>query len=418
LNIGFVTTESPYSASPRGGIAAYLRAIIPAWLDAGHRVTLFAGADKERSFRAENDRLSVHHFRLPSKHWYASRVPFVRKALTLPLRQMEWSYAFYKQVAAVATQEKFDLLESTETGALFLNRIAPVVIRLHGSEFVFRKYSGSPLDISVRLNDWLERHACERASAITSPSHYQAREIAQHRGWPGDRFQVIPNPISETMLQASSQSRSLRASKAEPILLYVGRLAPVKGIEPLLKAAAEVHAQIPEATFVLVGPWQMPSPPEEYGLQLDCKSANGVLWVGAKAPGEVVEYYRAANLFVMPSYSESFGIGVLEAMAFGLPVIATRAGALPEVVRDGEMGCLVPPGDPKALAVAVTKLLNDVPAHQRMGKLGHDRVIENFTAERVFKSTFQVYTGLQDADEVEMKRIATNAKPSAYRAGA
>jgi glycosyltransferase involved in cell wall biosynthesis len=418
LNIGFVTTESPYSTSPRGGIAAYLRAIIPAWLNAGHRVTLFAGADEERSFRAENDRLPVYHFRLPSKHWYASRVPFVRRALTLPLRQMEWSYAFYKQVAAVAAHEKFDLLESTETGALFLNRIAPVVIRLHGSEFVFRKYSRSPLDISVRLNDWLERHACEKAIAITSPSVYQAKEIAQHRGWPGDRFQVIPNPISEEMLQASSQSRSLTYSKAEPTLLCVGRLAPVKGIEPLLEAAAEVHEQIPEATFVLVGPWQMPSPPEQYGLQLNRKSANGVLWVGAKTPGELVEYYRAAALFVMPSYSESFGIGVLEALAFGLPVIATRAGALPEVVRDGETGCLVPPGDPKALAVAIIKLLNDVQAPERMGKLGHDRVIENFTAERVFRSTFQFYTGLLDADEVETKRIARNANASAYRAGA
>src|SRR6185503_12935870 len=205
MHIGFVTTESPYSASPGGGIAAYLRAVIPAYLDAGHRVSLFAGADKQAEFRAEDNRVDVHHFRLPAAHWYTNKIPLLRGIVTLPLRQLEWSTAFYKQVARVAARERFDVLECTEVGGLFLSSLAPLVIRLHGSEAVFRKYTSQPSDISASLNDRLERRSAERAAALTVPSVFQARELAARRGWPLERLQVVANPISSEMLQASAQ---------------------------------------------------------------------------------------------------------------------------------------------------------------------------------------------------------------------
>jgi glycosyltransferase involved in cell wall biosynthesis len=393
LNIGFVATESPYGNPGVGGIAAYLRALIPALLDAGHRVVLFAGAREQRSFLAEEERLRVHHFRLPSAHWYAAKIPLLRSTITLPLRQLEWSYAFHRRVASVAASEKFDVLECTEVGALFLHRIAPIVIRLHGSEFVFRKHSGIPLNSSVRWNDSLEGYSCKRAVAVTTPSQFQADEILNHRGWPADRVRVIPNPISATILKAGLEFE--RNGGSEPIVLYTGRLAPVKGVETLLRAAKLVHDHNPGITFVLAGPWQMPYPPETYGLQLDYTNVNGVRWVGPREQSELIDWYKRAALFVMPSYYESFGISVVEAMAFGLPVVASDSGGLSEVVGNNGCGSLVPKRDPNALADAIVGSLGFKSARAQVSAASRERVCKMFTADRVLESTLELYESVQ-----------------------
>jgi len=397
MNIGFVTAESPYGSPGVGGIAAYLRALIPALLDAGHRVTLFAGAREQRSFLAERDRLRVHHFELPSAHWYAAKIPLLRTTVTLPLRQLEWSYAFHRQVAPVGASEKFDVLECTEVGALILNRIAPIVIRLHGSEFVFRKQSGVPLNLSVRWNDYLEGYSCKRAAGITTPSQFQANEIINHRGWPADRVRVIPNPISATMLKAGLEFE--RNGGSEPIVLYTGRLAPVKGIETLLGAAKLVHDRNPGITFVLAGPWQMPHPPETYGLTLNQRAVNGVQWVGPRGQSELIDWYKRAALFVMPSYYESFGISVVEAMAFGLPVVASDSGGLREVIGNNGSGSLVPKRDPKAFADAIISSLGS--ANARISAASRERVCKMFTADRVLTSTLGLYESVQKSSRSE-----------------
>jgi glycosyltransferase involved in cell wall biosynthesis len=116
-----------------------------------------------------------------------------------------------------------------------------------------------------------------------------------------------------------------------------------------------------------------------------------VAWLGYIPWRKLMDCYRRAALFVMPSYYETFGISCLEAMAFGLPVVATRAGGLPEVVEDGVTGLLVPPGDSAALADAICRLLADADLRQRLGETGRERVVANFTAERVVQETMAVY---------------------------
>jgi len=94
---------------------------------------------------------------------------------------------------------------------------------------------------------------------------------------------------------------------------------------------------------------------------------------------------------VMPSYYETFGISVIEAMAFGLPVVATNVGGLPEVVEDGVTGILVPPGDSEALAEGLIRLLSDADLRRRMGRAGQDRVRSEFTVDRIVDQTLAVY---------------------------
>ena len=394
MHIGFVATESPYGDRSSCGIAAYLRAMIPALLDAGHRVTLFANSKENRNFLAEDGQVPVYHFRMPSLHWYTAKVPGLQQIAPLPLRQLEWSMAFYRQVARVAGSTKFDVLESTETGALFLSRIAPLVIRLHGSEYAFRKHSGKLLDRSVRWNDSLEANSSRRAAAITTPSRFQANEIVNHRGWPADRIRVIPNPISAPMLKAALQFQ--RNGQSEQVVLYTGRLSPVKGIETLLAAAKLVHDQNPGVTFVLAGPWQMPQSPETYGLELNQKSVDGVRWVGPQDVDGLIDWYKRSSLFAMPSYYESFGISMVEAMAFGLPVVASDGGATSELVGNNGCGLLVPKRDPKAFADGIIRLISTKKANHENGIITRSAV-QNFHPDRIAAETIEVYQAVRDS---------------------
>lgn len=109
---------------------------------------------------------------------------------------------------------------------------------------------------------------------------------------------------------------------------------------------------------------------------------------------DVPDLLSALDLFVLPSHSEGVSLALLEAMAAGLPVIATAVGGLPEVVTDGDNGLLVPPEDPEALATALERLLEDPALAQRLGANARRHVEENFSLERLGREINEIYTEL------------------------
>jgi glycosyltransferase involved in cell wall biosynthesis len=134
-------------------------------------------------------------------------------------------------------------------------------------------------------------------------------------------------------------------------------------------------------------------PDNEYAPQLVNRyNLDGrVNFTGKVGLEELVEHYSRAEVAVVPSLYEGFGLPAAEAMACGLPVIATTAGALPEVVEDGKSGILVPPQDAHALAKAIEQLLNDEQLRRVMGEEGRKRVQTHFTWEQAAKKTLEVY---------------------------
>jgi glycosyltransferase involved in cell wall biosynthesis len=114
-----------------------------------------------------------------------------------------------------------------------------------------------------------------------------------------------------------------------------------------------------------------------------------VHFTGRLTHEELAQYYSAAQIAVVPSLYEGFGLPAAEAMACGTPVIATTGGALPEVV--GDAGILVPPGSADALAAAIKQLLNDKQAQERMSEAGRKRVKEKFDWEQAARKTLEVY---------------------------
>jgi glycogen synthase len=385
-----------------GGIASYVHSIGRGLIERGHEVTVIASA-RERSVQNE-DGMRVIRAPLGNLHWYLYRLKAPSVGI-LPVRQLEWSRSLRREVERVRRDRPIDVIEGQETGALFLGGAErgqpPLVVRLHGDQQTFAKYSGQPVTLGHRLDRQLQARAWNRAAAVTAPSDAQASEMAVQLGWDAGRIQVIPNPIDPWMLEQAVASTDAPHPDVSGKVLYVGRIEVRKGALSLLKSVPIVAQSVPMVEYLIAGARH--SSIDEATLQqhLDLdRTRDHVCLLGHVPWHDLPALYRKAEVFVMPSYYETFGISVVEAMAFGLPVVASKAGGLAEVVVDGVTGILVPPGDPRALAEATTRLLADATLRRRMGMAGRERVLAEFTLDPVVTSTLQAYDRVLDESEL------------------
>jgi glycosyltransferase involved in cell wall biosynthesis len=178
-----------------------------------------------------------------------------------------------------------------------------------------------------------------------------------------------------------------------PLVGSVGRFRPQKGYADLLVAMKQVKENAPTARLLLVGDAELQADLEAKAMSLGLDEV--VTFAGVRT--DVPEILTALDVFVLASLWEGMPNAILEAMAAGLPVVATAVGGTPEVVVDGVTGLLVPPRDPTALAQAITRLLDDPDLRQRMGRAGRERVLQHFSVEQMVKRTQTLYEQLLDA---------------------
>lgn len=172
-----------------------------------------------------------------------------------------------------------------------------------------------------------------------------------------------------------------------PVLLTVARLTEEKGHRFLIEALPGLLAEWPSLVCLFVGEGKYREPlralAREKGVEQSCR------FVGSK--DDVVDWYAAADVMVLPSLSEGFPFTVLEALAMARPVVATAVNGVPEIIQDGRTGLLVPPRNPRALATAIRHVLRDLSQAARMGKAGQDKVAACFTAGRMVQETVAVF---------------------------
>ena len=178
-----------------------------------------------------------------------------------------------------------------------------------------------------------------------------------------------------------------------PVVGNVAALVPHKGHRHLIEAAHLVVREIPDARFVILGEGELREHLEH--LVREHHLEKHVLLPGFRT--DVLGCIKSFDLFVMSSVTEGLGTSLLDAMACARPIVATRAGGIPEVVDDGVSGVLVPPRDSAALARAIVSLMNDAPRRHAMGEAGFRRVSERFTVERMVAETAAVYARLSAA---------------------
>ncbi|MEM8632431.1 MAG: glycosyltransferase family 4 protein [Pseudomonadota bacterium] len=204
-------------------------------------------------------------------------------------------------------------------------------------------------------------------------------------------------------LQAFAPARDKATLRAElglpngPLVGMFGRIREQKGSDVFVAAMLSVMAQRPDAHALIIG--QVTPKERAFGQALQARIADAGMagrftFVDYLAWDDLVRYYRALDLFVAASRVEGFGLTPLEAMASGVPAIATPAGAYAEQIVDGETGRIVPAGDSAALALALTDALNDPARLKVWGQAGRARVEQHFSIEREASEINAVYCAL------------------------
>ena len=225
-----------------------------------------------------------------------------------------------------------------------------------------------------------------RAIAVSDAIAAQVRGTL---GWPGDRIVVIRNGVPVERLRRPRDPelrRALSGGSDDVVFLTTARLDPQKGIPFLLRAAQAVEG----ARFAIAG-----SGPERHRLE---RAAAGlgigdrVLFLGHR--DDVPALLAASDAFVLPSLFEGTPLAILEAMAAGLPVVASRIDGIDELIVDGEDGLLVPPGEPDRLADALRRVVAEPDLRARLGNAARDRVASEFSAAATAARVSRVYEDL------------------------
>lgn len=243
--------------------------------------------------------------------------------------------------------------------------------------------------ISRRLEHLL--HRC--MAALVGNSRAAVEQLASE-GAPRERLMLIHNGIDTAAFAKGDRMAARSALGLAPdslVLLIVATLLPYKGHADLLEALKGIAAQLPERWDLLVA-----GRDEGLGAGLRAQAESAGLaghlhWLGER--GDVATLLAASDMAILASHEESFPNAALEAMAAGLPVVATRVGGCAEAVEEGVTGRLVPPRDPRALGQAVLALAGDREARVALGRAGRQRVAERFSLE----ACVAAYEGLYDA---------------------
>jgi N-acetyl-alpha-D-glucosaminyl L-malate synthase BshA len=285
------------------------------------------------------------------------------------------------EMLQVFEQEKLDLLHvhyaiPHSVSALLARAMAaprrlPFITTLHGTDITLVGNNRSFLPIT--------RYSIEQSDGVTSISHYLLRRTLEDFDIKRP-IEVIPNFVNCDLYQRkpNPKLRAEWAPNGEPILMHLSNFRPVKRILDAIEIFALVREKMP-ARLVMIGDGPDRAPAEELARKLGVQ--NDVLFLGQQ--NEVQEKLSQADLFLLPSRLESFGLAALEAMACETPVIATNVGGLPEVVENGVDGYLVEPGDVKTAGKHAIDLLSRADRGREMGQLARVHARKKFCANDV-----------------------------------
>lgn len=335
------------------------------------RLTLISGCLIEGPFAHLTEELGISTLRFPMKHALdLSRIP----SLLTELRK-----------------NKINLIHTHGSRANLLGRLAghwakiPVVSTYHSS---LRQDYLSPTAAHVALG--LDRLTLPLTSGIITVSEALSHEVAA-RG--GRNLRTIyngiqPLPHLQEKTYRQNQRYLFRKQWGIPdnalVLGSIARLHPTKGLETLIEAAAQLLPQFPHIHLLLIGDGPLRSDLEE---SLENSGISYTL------PGFIPKGYQALpamDLFILPSLSEGMGLVLLEAMQAQLPIIATHVGGIPEVIRDGQDGLLVPPADSRALAESCLTLLTQPLLCKQLIQSGLNRW-QSFSIQSMVKRTENFY---------------------------
>lgn len=234
----------------------------------------------------------------------------------------------------------------------------------------------------------LNRLTYGRNQEVIAVSDAVAASLA---GYPGPAPHIIPNGV---VVEVSGETRSrvrneLGIEPDRPLAVHVGNIRPWKGHTTLIQAARLLGASNPDLVIVSIGAEKHAGDLDRLRRQADAEGAGNLRFLGRRP--DAVDFIASADVFVNPSDVEGLPLVVLEAMMVGTPVVATAAGGVGTVVREGDTGRLVPVGEPEALAAAVRDTLSDTDGAKEMADRAQDLVEAGFSLERMVEDHEALY---------------------------
>ena len=277
--------------------------------------------------------------------------------------------------------------------AAWLARVPVIIHKPHGH--VFYGHFGPRLS---RFFLFIERLLGGMADQVVALTPMEARDYLTLKVLKADKISIIHSGVVLNRYQITPKKRRQKKKELDIppdslVVGYVGWLIPIKGVTYLVSAMAKVAEKYPKSILVLVGKGDDKGE-EEVHLRKqveDVGLAGKVRFLGWRP--DVDEVMGCFDIFVLPSLNEGMGRVLVEAMAAGLPIVASRVGGIPDLVKDGQNGLLVPPADAPALTKAIYDLLADKKRRKQMGTAGK-KMCRPYSAEAMVEQINDLYTDL------------------------
>ncbi len=259
-----------------------------------------------------------------------------------------------------------------------------------------RHYSNYHTRIGKRWHVRVDQLCNRMSHTVIAVSQHTADHIVHEEGAPREKVHVVVNGIDFSRVKVSDQDVPARLRQewcpdGGHLLVVPGRLHPEKGHTYFFQALPLIRQRLACPVVALVagaGPFEAAY--REEVRSLGCE--DSVRFLGFRK--DISNVIAAADLVVLPSVAEAFGLVVAEALYLGTPIVATHVGGIPEIVEDGIDGVLVPPADTKALADAIVSLLGDSERRCRLANAGRERARERFSFEKMMRAYEQLYEQL------------------------
>ena len=362
-------------------------------------VSLSASSD-DAPLRGGHGEPFVH--RVPSKRM-AVHLGFFNFCLPVTRPMLEETTGLWTKFLQLHQEKPFDVLECPEHFAEGLlpaiAGVAPLVVRLHTphSKLVKEKFHNFQPTFDHRILTAMERVAMISADVLVSPSEDLANYVAKDLNLPLERIQIVRNPVDVHKFTPEGVKAPLDKDAVK--VLFVGRLEQRKGVHHLVDAIPKVLKTISgkQVQFILLGKDTKTesgngSVLEELQARLrESGCENSVLFVQGVPLAQMPEYYRAADICVLPSLYDNAPMTVIEAMSCAKPVVATAAGGAKEYALHEQCGLIVPPGESNLLAEALSRLIVDDEARIRFGANARQRALEKFSVEQMTSETVELY---------------------------
>ncbi len=418
-----------YRGNPHcGGQGVYTRYLARELSALGHEVSVFSGPpypelDDPRQL-VEVPSLDLYRpsdpFRIPKPSEFHDTIDAREFAIMCGAGFPEpYSFSLRARRLLSGRRADFDIVHDNQclgTGLLGMMRDGwPVLATLHHPITVDRD-----LDLAHAPNAWrrftlrrwygfldMQMKVARRMPRVVTVSESSKRDIVAQMGVAADRLHIVPVGVDPEIFHPMPEVARVPGR----LMTTTSSDVPMKGLIPLLEALAKVRTERADARLVIIGKpkdkSRIPGVIERLGLQ------DAVEYVSGVTTERIVELYAEAEVAVVPSLYEGFSLPAIEAMACGVPLVATTGGALPEVVgTHEETGLLVPPGDPGALAAMILRALGDADVRARIGAAGRARALDRFTWRATAIGTVENYRALLD------ERAATSAATSMAPTGA